>query len=273
MPKTQPPALVIVAGDTHSGSYVGLIHPQGVRLDKAGLYTPSPLQRWLWDSWLDFIRTAKVLALRRRVYLVLNGDLVDGAPHGSIENITPSMKLQREIARQALTPLTEIADRLFVVRGTPAHVGQLGENEDELAQHFRAEQAFDGAWTWQHLQFEAAGVLVDAMHHPRGGSGPNAARALAQDTILDRTDHGERVPALVLRSHVHIYRDSRDEFRTCRAVLLPAWQATTEYGYKLGGRRAVIGGLLACAEAGRLDSVEVKRYDPPKVRPWRDRAA
>ena len=52
--------VLAVVSDLHCGSTLGLCGPEPVELDDGGLYTPSAIQRWLWERWADYWRRVEV---------------------------------------------------------------------------------------------------------------------------------------------------------------------------------------------------------------------
>lgn len=270
------PALVIVIGDTHCGSTLGLVHGDGCYRDDGEWHEPTAGQAWLWKCFTDFVKRAQKAARGRTVYGVLNGDLIDGNHHGSTQLISANVKDQRAIAIDALEPVTSLCDRLFVIRGTGAHAGQASQDDDAIGKELKAVKPREGAHSWWELRAEFGGVLFDISHHTQGGgrlwtSGGPAIR-LASEALMLSACHGERVPALVIRSHVHRYHDSGDNIPGCRAITLPALQLRTEYGYRIAAKPADIGGLLVQCNAGNIEHLEVARYAPETQRPWREKA-
>lgn len=273
-------ALIVAVADTHCGSTLGLCHPDGYDGGDEGLRLPSRGQRWLWDRWLEFIADAKRAATKRRVYLLLVGDLIDGDHHESVQLMTAEATGQRQMARAALAPLIELADRLFVCRGTEAHVGPIGGSEEALAEAWAADgrtvRAPAGTWSWWEIRADIGGALVDASHHCSAGNRAwtvgGAAVRIASEAILAARSTREREPDLVLRAHVHRYHDSGDLVQPTRCVVLPAWQLRTAYAMRRAILPADIGGLIAEVDGGRLASVRVPRYAPPQAPYWREDA-
>ena len=83
MAKTKPRSLVVVS-DTHSGCRVGLIHPDGIRLDGGGRYLPSAMQLKMWALWREFWDEWVPEVTRGEPYdIVHNGDVIDGVHHNA----------------------------------------------------------------------------------------------------------------------------------------------------------------------------------------------
>lgn len=273
---TAPPgrALVVVVGDLHCGSTLGLVDKRGCRRDGGGHVDPSPGQLWLWEKWLEFVREVARLGRGRRRYVIVNGDAIDGDHHQTIQQMSGNLATQRGIAKRALKPLLQWADRLFWVRGTGAHVGAESQDDDQLAQDLGAVETPTGDASWWELRAELGGVLFDVSHHVGGGgrlwTAGGVAVRLASEAILQAVAEGERVPDLVIRSHIHKCHDSATNVEGCRAITCPAWQLRTEYGYRIAAKPADIGGILVQCAEGVIEHVEVKRYKAPRAAIWRD---
>jgi hypothetical protein len=148
---------------------------------------------------------------------------------------------------------------VYTVRGTAAHVGEQAKAEEAFASNFDntiRNPETDNA-SWWHLPLEMDGVRMDIAHHPKGaGSGrpmnsQSGIDRIASDTLFNYANDGEVPPHLVIRSHLHGYRDSRDAFRT-RAIITPAMCMLTSYTYRLGINIAnPIGAILIYCDAGK----------------------
>ena len=113
--------------------------------------------------------------------------------------------------------------------------------DETLARELGAEAATaDGPASWWQLRLEVEGVRLDVAHHPPGGGGrrpwtaANFAATLAAMAFYETAARGEKPPHLYVRGHVHRPGDSYDA-HPVRALVLPSWQLTTSYGYRIGG--------------------------------------
>ncbi len=90
------PSLLIVVSDLHCGSTLGLLPPE---FDIDGETRVSPLARgasaWMWSCWQQFIREAKHAALRRRVFLLVNGDAIDGQVKDTSQVVTSNPVIRK----------------------------------------------------------------------------------------------------------------------------------------------------------------------------------
>ena len=261
--------IVAIAGDIHSNSTVAVCPPR-VALDDGGEYVASKPQRWLWRQWLLF--WGDVFGRRQELdcplYVILNGELADDNYHPTTQLITRNPADQMKLALQVLEPMTarlSDGDRLFVTRGTEAHSGPSAAMDEALARDLGATgQEVDGPASWWQLRAELGGVRFDVAHHPPGGGGrrpwtrSSFAAGLAAMSFFEAAERGERPPQLLIRGHVHRPGDSYDAYPT-RALILPSWQLSTSYGYRIGGGTLPVGGAYVVCD-GRGGFEVVKRF-------------
>lgn len=250
---------LILTGDHHVNSTVGLC-PGSVTLDDAGTYTPNRTQRWLWRYWRECWQEARQFAEEaERTVWIMNGDLVDADHKGrSHQYITGNKAIIKRMAIETLEPGLEVADKVLVIRGTEAHTGTNGEMEEELAGDIdnvvRNEESKTASW--YNYRGMLDGMRIDVAHHTSMGSlawtEKNAANKLAADAIMQYTLATNKIPDLVIRSHVHRTADSWDNYPT-RAVILPAWQSMTSYGAKLNPNRlSDVGMIMFMIDDGKI---------------------
>jgi hypothetical protein len=263
-------AVVAIAGDLHINSTVGLCPPT-VALDDGGTFHASKAQRWIWRCWLDYWE--RVGKSDSPIYVVLNGDLVEGLHHRTTQLVTHNEETQLAMALQVLEPVARLADYLFIVRGTEAHTGPSAQWEEHLADDLSAVRDTVGLTaSWWHLPLEVEGVTFDICHHPQTGSQrpwtlDQAAARQAAITWDEYQEMGQKPPDVVIRSHRHVFgRGYRDD---TLSVFCPSWQITTAFGRRLGTGRRVqpIGGLVFQCQDGRYTWSD-QRYRPIPRKPW-----
>ena len=246
----------IVVSDLHCGCQMGL-YPGNAKLrrDAGGMYLPSPLQGKVWGYWNTFWNQWVPDVTKGEPYCVIvNGDSTDGRHHGATHQITHNLAHQARIARAILQPIVEKCEgRFYMVRGTEAHVGPSGENEEELAESLGAIPNEDGNYARFELWKEIGAGLIHVMHHI-GCTGSSAYEATAvhkelTESFTEAGRWGERAPDIIVRSHRH--RFMKTEFATHNtraiAVVTPGWQAKTPFVWKIAGGRLSppqFGGIL-----------------------------
>lgn len=201
------------------------------------------------------------------IVTVLNGDVFDGDHHHTRQIITRNEATQLRLAVDVLEPLINITNQLYIVRGTEAHVGNSGSMEEKLADDLSAEpDKATGAQSWWHLKLDVNNVRFDIAHHATMGrlphTKPNSANKLAAMAIFASAERRERPPSLVVRSHMHQWADSGDNYAT-RAIQLAGWQLATGYVHRIQpGALADIGGLIVvCYPDGTYEATK-KRFKP-----------
>jgi len=260
--------------DLQTNSTVAVCPPV-INLDDGGTYHSSRLQKQLWHDYLDFRDRLNSAKGEGSLYLVFNGDLRDGDHHNTAQIITRNTATMQNIAAETIQPMAEIADKMFLIRGTEAHVGKSASMEEDIAKDFEFEKNGDKRSWWQ-LIARFKNMKFDIAHHTSMGSSPigrgNAANKIAVESIFEYANRGEIPPDYVIRSHVHRFADSGNVYRT-RAIILPSWQYRTAYVHKVStGKLASIGGVIWEKEDGKAPTVTAVIYQPKRTEEvvWKD---
>jgi hypothetical protein len=273
-------AIVTVISDLHINSTVALC-PPAVALDDGGSYKPSRIQRQLWRWWLDSWEQVEATVKREKaaLYVVVNGDVMEGYHHRWTQLISTNPADQKRMAVSVLDPVAQMADHLFFVRGTEAHAGRGAHWEETLAEDFGAEpDEATGTASWWHLRLKAGGVLFSIAHQRRISTLPwthgGPANRLAAKIVYDYGKWARRRPDVVVRSHGHKI-DNSSKTHPVLVVFTPAWQAATEYINRIDpDSLADIGSLLFVCRAGTVDWrwIGENQYVWTEPRPWQKRA-
>src|SRR5262249_17336948 len=135
MPRPGPINNLVVVSDTHTGCKLALVHKDGAELDDGGEYHPSKLQLKLWDYWEEFWGEFVPSVVRDEPFPVVhNGDAIDGVHHQAVHQWTHNLEDQSKHAEKILAPVVDLCEgRYFHIRGTEAHVGKSGQEEERLA--------------------------------------------------------------------------------------------------------------------------------------------
>lgn len=268
--RTSRPVVVSVVSDVHAGSTVALSPPR-IALDDGGAYEASKTQRWLWQCWEAYWkRVAEVVEQEGAdLYTVFNGDLIEGDHHNTSQIASRNPNAQAGIVNAAMAvPLSLKADRIFVIRGTEAHVGQSASGEERIADGLRRDKRpvegdpETGTASWWHWRGLIHNTLLDITHHGRTGQREHtrgsAAVLHAHDIFLSHTKNGERHPDLCFRGHYHRFNDSYDACPT-RVITTGAWQLKTGHVHKVAAdSMADIGGAITI--------ITEKGYEVEKVK-------
>lgn len=251
----------MVVSDIHAGCKLGLCPPGAIPLDMGGAYTASEFQQKMWGLWREFWDIWVPDVTKGEPYDVcFNGDGIDGVHHRSTTQISHNLTDQVRIAVAILKPVAdrcrESGGTYYHIRGTEAHVGQSGENEEQLAQLLDAKPNAEGQYArfdlWKRVGSER-GPLVHLLHHV-GTTGSAAHEASAVNAELtaeyvEAARWGRQPPDFIVRSHRHrsIAVDLNSARGYAAAIVTPAWQGRTPFTWKIPGARISepqIGGIV-----------------------------
>lgn len=255
---------IAAVSDIHAGSTVAVFPDGEFYQDDGGEYKRSPLQAWLHDKWLKSWDTFQEMINGEPWILILNGDLVEGHHHKSHQNVSPQGAMEFRAAHRLLrTPLgIPNLKHIHVIRGTEAHVGKGGCNEESLAailangdEDLPAQPIvrcpdIPSNWSSYHRRILVDGRLFDIRHHGRFGQRAHTAEAYlklyAQDIALNHILAGHEPPDIAIRSHFHQFMDSgpSTSWKT-RVVALPSFQAITTFGHRISIEKVARVGIVA----------------------------
>ena len=244
----------IVVSDLHCGCKFGLL-PGGVILDGGSIAGQSPMQAITWQWWETFWGEWVPQVTKSEPYnIVVNGDAMDGRHHGSVTQVSQNLSDQATIAEAVLKPLVNKCDgRIYLVRGTEAHSGVSGENEQTLAKSLGIKQNRDGEYARNDLWMMVGRGLVHFAHHV-GTTGNMAYESSAvMRELVEAFNESARgrlqPPDVVVRSHRHRHLEVRVPTQHTYGIsfVTAGWQGKTPFAYKIaGGRQAMpqFGGSL-----------------------------
>lgn len=248
---------VVVISDIHGGCQMGLCPPDPQPLDGGGSYVPSPVQKKVWKFWRDFWDCWVPTVTRGEPFaVVVNGEAIDNRHHGTTTQISQNREDQKMLAIRILGPIVNMCgiDHFYMLRGTEAHSGKAGEDDEGIARALGARPDEVG----NHARFELwlrlgkRGALVHLMHHI-GITG-----SLAYETTALMKEYSEicseagrwnlEIPDVVVRSHRHRHAEIKvPTYKgdgTC--TVTPGWQLRTPFVWRTGGRLTLpqFGGIL-----------------------------
>lgn len=267
---------LIVVSDLHCGCQFGLCPPVAQHFDGGGQYIPSNLQKKVWLWWVKFWKEWVPMVTRKEPFAVLiNGDCTDGVHHNSTTQITHNLNDQKKIAKNVLDPIvSQCSGNFYMIRGTEAHVGQSGENEETLAKELGAIPEILGVdeegqkilnYARWLMWIELGEGLVHATHHI-GTTGSTAYESTAPmgelaNAFSEAGRWNERAPNVIIRSHRHraiqVEVPTESGYGIC--AVTPGWQLSTPFVHRIvGGRMTTpqFGGLVV--KAGDEDPIYVR---------------
>lgn len=252
---TEPCRNLVVLSDTHFGCRLALCGRDPVALDEGGTYHPSPLQLKLADMWDEFWDDWVPWATDGEPYaVVINGDALDGIHHNSVTQISHNLSDQANLAEAILRPIIGRAEGgYYHVRGTEAHVGKSGQEEERLAKTLGAIPDELGNYARFELWAQVGRGLAHVMHHiGTTGSSHYESSAVLKELTESYAEAGrwlDTPPDVIARSHRHRNIEVRIPTRLGYGIafVTAGWQLKTPFTYRIpGGRIATpqIGGSL-----------------------------
>lgn len=268
--KKGKPVVLAITSDHHAGSTVGLCPPR-ITLDDGGDYVASEAQRWVWRRWNDYIKRVKEVAKENGVgyTAIFNGDIIEGNHHKNVQVISHNETTQKRVAEAVLKPILQDADKAYFTRGTFAHVGEVAQLEEAVAQNWSNTVMSGSNYTWRILPLTINGGWHNIAHHASiGRLAWTRTNSLGKHAITAEVNGYRRygsAPKVLWRSHNHVYVDSYNSYPV-RVIGLPAWQLTTGYVDRLDpDALADIGGAIVVCRPGGEYEIEMCLYTPKPI--------
>jgi len=251
---------VVVISDMHVGCQFGLCPPDGCELDGGGVYVPNRIQNVVWEWWQQFWGEIVPEYCRGEPFAVVNnGDSIDGSHHNATHQWSHNLTDQGKAAKKILEPVVQLCEgRYYHIRGTEAHVGQSGQEEERLAMELGAIPNDLGQYARFELWARVGRGLAHITHHiGTAGSLAYESSALMRELSEAYVEAGRwnnEPPDWVVRSHRHRNAEVRVQTHKGFATVCttPAWQLKTPFCYKIAGARQStpqIGGtVLRCGD-------------------------
>ena len=234
---------VIIISDQHCGCQMGLCPPGGIPLDDGGHYMPSKLQKKVWKWWTAFWHEVVPRWTRGEPYAVIsNGDTIDGVHHGSVTQITHNLTIQRAIALEVMRPVVEAKKCVayYHIRGTEAHGGKSGMEEEQLARELGAVPDDEGRAARYELWMKIGKSLAHFAHHiGTTSSSSYESSAVMRELTNEYMAAGqwaERPPDFACRSHRHRNIEVRVPCKNGYGIafVTPGWQLKTPFVHRTG---------------------------------------
>lgn len=257
---------LVVVSDSHCGSRLGLCPLDPVHLDDGGTYHASPFQRKVYRLWLEFWQSWVPSIVKAEPYdVVHNGDAIDGVHHDSTDQISHNIEDQLRIAETVMQPVVDACHasggHYYHIRGTEAHVGKSGTNEEKLARSLDAMPNTDHQHArydlWKRVGPEA---LVHLLHHiGTTGSAAHEASAVNAELTAEYVEAArwrQTPPDFIVRSHRHrfIGIDLDTANGIGAAIVTPGFQGKTPFAWRIAGSRLSVpqfGGIIIRGHAGQ----------------------
>lgn len=269
---------IITISDLHIGSTAGLC-PRLTKVSDGGSYIPNKYQKTLRKYWRHFWGkyVPDHTGDAEKIILVINGDIIDGVHHKTVNIVSNSWAIQEQAAIKALLEIRELCpmkiDGIYIVKGTEVHTGPNGESEERIAEKIGAvpnelgEYASYQWWlTVDDVPFQFAhhiGVTSSAAYE---SSAPMRELTAA---MVEAAQWGRSIPRVMVRSHRHRFIEVPipSKHGRIRAVITPGWQLRTPHVERIDRMRMPhIGGVVFRIEGDQCE-IREKIYPLPDPRP------
>lgn len=259
--------LAVLVSDIHAGSTVAVMPPR-LELAEGLTVEPNALQRWYWACWQRAIRWVNETADGDPFLVVVNGDAVEGDHHRTDQIIGRNLTDHVACAEAILRPLTSLASKVYLTKGTECHTG---DSEAALGQILQAEKNPEtGRRVFDRLTLDICGNRFVARHHVTTTSRPwleaNGLGAELASEQLQAARNGERIPSILHVAHRHIGGHVTTNEGVCIAT--PAWQGLTRFGHKAVGAARCKPGIYLLdwrgVPDGELPAVRRQIYAAPQ---------
>jgi len=248
--------IIAISADKHSGSTLGLMRPQTFNLHDGGSFSPSPLQRQIWqqyDECLDYIKEQRK---KSRLIWIENGDVVEGIHHQTTQIVSGRVDEHEQIACDILDYTFQKVkftkgDLAYMITGTEEHSGNGSQSENRVAEdldfipQYSQESDKPNRYTWDRLLLKVNGVLLDIAHHGgsvgrRAWTTENGMRNLVKSFYLQSLEDGTELPRYWVRSHKHQFVYSgmySGKHGDIEGFVTPSFQMKTGFAYKIAGHQ------------------------------------
>jgi hypothetical protein len=213
------------------------------------------LQNVVYNWWGEFWNEYVPKFTEGQPYaVVVNGDALEGRHHNAVAQVSHNLADQAAIAATCLAPVVELCDgRFYFVRGTEAHVGPSGEQEELLAKELGAIKDESGRHSRFELWVRVGSRLVHCLHHIGTTSSSHYATTAIlkelNETYIESARWAMEPPAAVVRSHRHQHNEVRistaDGYGY--SIVTAGWQLKTPFAHRVAGARVTtpeIGGSV-----------------------------
>lgn len=226
-------SLQVILSDLHIGSTVGL-WPENFVSNEGNPIGQNRFQNLLWKHWLSCKEWIAETVGYAPFELIINGDLVDGIHHRTLQVMTADVGDQSAATVQTLQGLADKAAALYITKGTECHTRN---DELRIGRDLGAvKDPSTGQAAWDRLELVlSTGKVLSATHHmPATKRTYLEAGMLSielQNEVSERHRNGLKPPDIIARAHRHthgVYSNGRQ-----MALVTGAWQGLTRYGYKV----------------------------------------
>ena len=232
----------------------------------------SPFQRFLWRSLLDQADTVAELAkgTKAEIWTVFGGDMIEAdIKDRQVPMHSRKMKTIRDLFTDTAVPATKISRRLFMVRGTQAHVG---DEEETIAADLNCEMHPDSkSYSAHQWLINCDGVRFHIQHHGKLGRLPwTRANALNQKAIRLMVHYQlqrRTLPDVYIQAHNHAFATG-DKANPILTIAAPGMSLPDDFSHRIDADLPDLGGLYFICEHGKILEWDVMLYQPKGLTEW-----
>lgn len=227
--------LAVILSDLHFGSTVGLwpdsfISQEGIPIGQ------NDFQKWLWECWCDLHENELPKYIGNDPYaLILNGDIIEGIHHGTMQVMTANPTDQISASKQVLKIALKGSTSRFMVKGTEVHTR---DREISLGEALNCElDQSTGQHAFDKLRLKIHDCPCVFRHHMPATIRPYLeATALSTELGTERIEAARSnhpIPKVLCMAHRHrhgIFRDVNG-----LVCVTSGWQGLTRHGFKVVG--------------------------------------
>ena len=249
---------VLVLSDLHCGSDFALL-PSGFKTNKGKPIHMNDYQLWAWEQWQKMEKWA--LSFDEELWIVLNGDMVEGVHHGGREIWSHDPVEHTRAALQCLKALRKKATKVFMVEGTECHTQS---NEAHLGELLNAVENPTGGYSFPRLLLNINGVEHVWRHHISATTRPyleGSALSIALGCERQESERaGHPVPRVLGAAHRHRHGEFCDG--SGLVFVTGPWQGLTRHGHK------VVSAAIPMSSAVMLQYAGKETGELPDLRRW-----
>lgn len=227
--------IIAIASDLQCGGTTAICPPK-VELDDGGIYQASKLQKSVYKFWVDIWKDVKEVAGDDEILFVFVGEPGDGNHHRTPQIWTQRITEQAGAALTCLNIPSQLANKVYCLRGTPAHSDMTFDIDDIVAKELGAHK-LKAHYT---LELEVQGIKFFFKHKgpPPGTKEHTFAdgiRRELRDQFYKSIRRGKKPPQYYVWAHYHqkTYATYDVEYKgedmTLHGYIVPGWQLSTAY--------------------------------------------
>jgi len=216
----------------------------------------------------------EIAQMRPSPTVFLVGDPVQGISDRDGMLVTTKTDIQANAAFELLKPIRDAIGQkpFYMIRGTEWHEGKAAENVEQLAEKLGAKRdPASGQSTWWEIYYDIGGPVIHFAHHVGKSSVAwYEATVPLRDLLMQVAEltrfFEDRAPnmKMAVRAHRHRYVHI-DVPPDLHAVVCPAWQLKTGFGYKVAHAMLPQIGYVVIEWDGKDLTVKPRLFQLPPV--------